>query len=115
MTLNRVLPIALLTTIPLFVCAPNLRAVSADCIDLQSEDMRGSGNALVANERFLAIDDAQASRVDVYRSFLAKNYLFTVENQNSNNVICIAPSSDTNPTVLSRYTVGKQRRARAAF
>ncbi|WP_309738320.1 hypothetical protein [Chamaesiphon sp. OTE_20_metabat_361] len=67
MTLNRLLQIALLTTIPLFVCALDIRAVSADCIDLQSEGLRGAGSALVANERFLAIDDTLANRIVVYR------------------------------------------------
>ena len=67
MTLNRVLPSALLTTIPLFVCALNQRAVSADCIDLQSEGLRGSGSGLVANERFLAIDNNLANLIVVYR------------------------------------------------
>ncbi|WP_309739516.1 hypothetical protein [Chamaesiphon sp. OTE_20_metabat_361] len=57
MTLNRVLQLALLTTIPLFVCALDIRAVSADCIDIQSEGLRGSGSGLVANERFLALLD----------------------------------------------------------
>jgi hypothetical protein len=64
---NRVLPIALLTTIPLFICAPDIPALSADCIEFQPEDLRGSGNALVANERFLVSDDAQANRVVIYR------------------------------------------------
>jgi hypothetical protein len=66
-TLKLVLPIALLTTIPLFICAPNLRALSADCIDLQPGDTPDFGDALVANDRFLAIGYAQANRIAVYR------------------------------------------------
>ena len=67
MTLNRVLQIALLTTIPLFICAPNLRALSADCIEPQSGDTPRFGDALVANDRYLAIGDTQASQIVVYR------------------------------------------------
>jgi hypothetical protein len=67
MTLKLVLPIALLTTIPLFICAPNLRALSADCITPQPGDTPRFGDALVANDRFLAIGDTQANRIVVYR------------------------------------------------
>jgi hypothetical protein len=49
------------------MCALDIRAVSADCIEPQPGDMPGFGNALVANERFLALDDTQANRIVVYR------------------------------------------------
>ncbi len=41
--------------------------MSADCIEPQPGDSPGFGNALVANDKFLAIGDTQANRIVVYR------------------------------------------------
>ncbi len=62
-----VLPITLVTTALLIICVLNLRALSAVCIDRQPGDTPSFGDALVANEQYLAIGDTQANRVIVYR------------------------------------------------
>jgi hypothetical protein len=66
--------LALVTTALAITFLLNLPAFSAVCIDRQSGDTHRFGDALAANQEYLAIGDTQANRVMVCRRNILRQW-----------------------------------------